>query len=93
VLIVFVILFGGIMAFASGAIARRYGIFLGAVLPALMIGFTVLSANTKVHPEGSIGQGALVLFVLMPLCVGTILGWGLGLWLRYSEARRRQAGR
>ena len=91
--IVVAILIGGVVAFICGAIARRYGMFPGAVLPALMIGFTVYSANVKVHPEGGMGQGMLVFFILIPLCIVMILGWGLGLWLRYSDARRRQSDR
>jgi hypothetical protein len=92
-LIVGAIVIGGLAAVISGAIARHAGIVWGAALPVLMVGFTVYSASMKVHPEGAMGQGMLVIFILLPLSVVTVLGWAVGLWQRYSDARRRSAGR
>jgi hypothetical protein len=47
----------------------------------------------KVHPEGAMGQGMLVIFILMPLSVVMVLGWAVGLWLRHADRRRQSAGR
>jgi hypothetical protein len=93
-LIVVAVVIGGIAALISGAIARRAGIFWGAALPALVIAFTVYSANMKVpHHEGAMGHGILVLFILMPLSAVTVLGWAVGLGLRHTDRRRQSSDR
>ncbi|MCU0826471.1 MAG: hypothetical protein MUE52_03485 [Tabrizicola sp.] len=88
-LIVAAIGIGAVAATISGALARRTGFLAGAILPALMIGFTVYSNGMTVHPEGRMGQGMLVVFILIPLSVVITLGWAVGLWLRTADKRRQ----
>jgi hypothetical protein len=89
-LIIAALVVGGIAAFGSGLIARRRGPLWGAVIPGLVIAFTLYSANMKVHPEGGMGQGMLVVFILWPLSAVTTLGWVVGLVQRQNDRRRQR---
>lgn len=68
---------------AAGFMAYRYGWLAGLVLPALASLVAVLRTSLPVgHAEEVMGRGIEVLTVWVPVVCATVIGAGLGLFLR-----------
>jgi len=76
----------GIMGAVWGAwaLARRYGFWLGLVIPTLAVaGFALRAAMPLGHPEEAMGRGLEQMFLWLPLLVMTLAAAALGaVWRR-----------
>ncbi len=73
----------------SGLLSRHFGALWGVVLPTLIVIYTILTANTRVHAEAVMGQGLFVMFFLVPLCVASLIGYAGGLFIRKRDSDKR----
>ena len=69
---------------AAWTLARRYGFWLGLVIPALAAaGFALRAAMPRGHPEEAMGRGLEQMFLWLPLLVMTLAAAVLGaVWRR-----------
>lgn len=77
-IIVGVLVAGGL----AGVISRYLGPLWGLLFPAALVAYTVYAESVPVHPDGAMGKGMFVIFFLVPLCVASVIGYGIGLVVR-----------
>jgi hypothetical protein len=85
------LLLGGgavLLAGLAFALARRFGTVVGLILPGLALtGAMIRQSMPLGHAEEAMGRGIEMFVLWLPLVVLTLVGAGLGLWLR-RKARR-----
>jgi Na+/melibiose symporter-like transporter len=85
-----VLLGGGaiLLAGLAFALARRFGWGIGLLLPGLALAGAMIRQSMPLgHAEEAMGRGIEIFVLWLPLVVLTLVGAGLGLWLR-RKARR-----
>ncbi|MGL4236423.1 hypothetical protein [Tabrizicola sp.] len=83
------IVIGMVVTVLAGVLSRYLGAIWGLALPVFIVVYTIAAANMEVHPEGRMGQGMLVMFILLPYCAATLIGYGVGLLIRRRSMRAR----
>lgn len=74
----------GLCGWGAWAVARHFGLWPGLLLPGALAGITLaVSGATLGHAEEAMGRGLAVMFVWLPLTVGTALAAALGLYQRW----------
>jgi hypothetical protein len=78
----------GLLGWAGWAVARKFGLLPGLVLPGAMVGITLAVSGAPLgHAEEAMGRGLAVLFLWLPLTVVTVLAAAVGMYQRWRAAR------